>query len=499
MASEGLSRQNLALTRNLILLEKGRDELLLVNSLESRPLYIKKGRSYIKRFLDAVKELGSPEAVRAAFPSDTELLNLLMDHRIVVHATDEIKNPNPPDISFDKEARYEKTGMSLYLLLSQSCNLGCIYCLNGLKTYNKDKNLQMKEEVAYRSIERSLDSLISGGKLEIVFFGGEPLLNWPLAKKIITYVENNLAKASKDKVVQYHLTSNLTILPKDLIDWAKRYNVSFLCDIDGPEAIHNACRPFKNGQASHARIVRNIERLTAAGLKVAMRSTITSKNQDWLLEIAKHHKDLGATGSAFVPVNPVNSDEDILPENMMPSIRTMTGGLAKVFKSKVWDVGDLFPFNIYEPHLRGGGRSVTGCGAPYGNTPVVDVNGDVYPCIYLVGIKRFYLGNVLSDSYPDNSVLDWMMDFLHVDNIDECRDCAWRYLCGGGCPVGKLTVFENPRASRRTVNYCNGIRCAYTKKVIEVLLWDFAMEAKSTVEGAMVKRVTTAMPKTIHC
>lgn len=92
-----------------------------------------------------------------------------------------------------------------------------------------------------------------------------------------------------------------------------------------------------------------------------------------------------------------------------------------------------------------------------------------------------------------------MMDFLHVDNIDECRNCAWRYICGGGCPVGKLTVFENPRASRRTVNYCNGIRCAYTRKVIEVLLWDFAMEARSTVEGATIKRVAPAMPKAIHC
>jgi uncharacterized protein len=357
----------------------------------------------------------------------------------------------------------------------------------------------MTEEIAYKSVERCLDSVSPGGKLEIVFFGGEPLLNWPLAKKVITYCENNLAKRCKDKEIRYHITSNLTILPNDLIKWAKRYNITFLCDIDGPEDIHNECRPYKNGKGSHARIVKNIERLTNSGLKVALRSTITRRNQDCMLEIAKHHKELGGIGSAFVPVNPVNSDEDILPETLMPSISKMASGLAKVYKSKVWDTQDLFPFNVYATHLRDGGRSVTGCGAPYGNTPVVDVNGDVYPCIYLVGIKRFYLGNILNENYPDDNVFDWMMDFLHVDNMEECKECAWRYICGGGCPVGKLTVFENPMASRKTVKYCSGIRCDYTKKVIELLLWDLAREAGSSVEGAMLKKVPVAIDNTINC
>ncbi len=499
MRQKGQTEQRLGLARDLIVLEKGREELLLVNSIDFRPLYIKRGRDYIKKFLDAVTGLGAPESINRAFPADGELLNLLMDHRIVVRSAEEKESPGRPDLSFDKKARDEKLGMSLYLLVSQSCNLGCIYCLNGLKTYSKDKNLKMKEEVAYKSIERCLDSLSPGGKLEVVFFGGEPLLNWPLAKKIITYCSKNLADKCKDKEIRYHITSNLTIMPSDLIEWAKRYNISFLCDIDGPEEIHNACRPFKNGDGTHARIVSNIQRLTRAGLKVALRSTVTSRNQGSMLEVAKHHKELGGVGCAFVPVNLVNSDEEILSEEMMPSIKTMTSGLARVFKSKVWETKDLFPFNVYEPHLSSGGRSVTGCGAPYGNTPVVDVNGAVYPCIYLVGIKRFYLGNIMDENYPDTSVLDWMMDFLHVDNIEECKGCSWRYMCGGGCPVGKLTVFENPLASRKTVKYCNGIRCDYTKKAIEVLLWDLAMEAGSSVKGAMLRKAPGAMASIVHC
>ncbi|HEY6871858.1 MAG TPA: radical SAM protein [Geobacteraceae bacterium] len=489
----------LTLTGNLIILEKGKEELLLVNSIDPKPLYIKRGRAYVKGFLDAVTELGSAERIKKAYPEDAELLDMLMDHRIVITAADRHKGADKTDMSTDRKARDEKRAMSLYLLLTQSCNLGCIYCLNGAETYKKDGNLMMKEEVAFRSIDRSLDSLGPDGKLEVVFFGGEPLLNWPLAKKAILYGEDALKERHRDKAIHYHITSNLTTLPKDLIAWARKYGITFLCDVDGPEAVHDACRPYKNGGASHARIVKNIERLTRAGLKVALRSTITAGNQDCMLEIAQHHKEIGGTGSAFVPVNPVNSDEDILSEQLLPSTAKVIKGLAKVYKSKVWETKDLFPFNVYASHVHTGARTVMGCGAPYGNTPVVDVNGDVYPCIYLVGIQRFYMGNILNESYPDNGLLDRMMDALHVDNMPECKECAWRYICGGGCPVGKLTVFDNPAASRKAVNYCTSIRCDYTKKVIELLLWDMAKDAAASVEKGDPDNVSAAIDNTIHC
>lgn len=462
-------------------------------------MYIKRGREYVKRFLDAVEELGTIEKIKTAFPQDSDLLDMLMDHRIVITLDDRKKGIDKADMSDNKRVRDNKNAISLYLLLTQSCNLGCVYCLNGKNTYKTDTNLKMNEEVAFRSIDRCMDSLNPDGKLEVVFFGGEPLLNWPLAKKVISYCEENLKGRFEGKRVHFHLTSNLTVMPRDLIEVAKRHNMTFLCDIDGPEDVHDQCRPYKNGKSSYGRTVANIRRLTKAGLKVALRSTITASNQDRMQEIAEHHKGIGGTGCAFVPVNPVNSDEDILQERLMPSTATVVKGLAKVYKSKVWDTKDLFPFNVYASHVRNGSRTVMGCGAPYGNTPVVDVNGDVYPCIYLVGINRFYMGNILDDSYPDNNLLDSMMESLHVDNMGECKECEWRYLCGGGCPVGKLTVFDNPVASKKAVKYCQSIRCDYTKKVIELLLWDLAGEAASSMEKDLHNGIPVAIDNTINC
>ena len=45
---------------------------------------------------------------------------------------------------------------------------------------------------------------------------------------------------------------------------------------------------------------------------MSLRATVTSLNVDRMLEVTRHHRDLGGSSSAFVSVNPVNSDEDLV-------------------------------------------------------------------------------------------------------------------------------------------------------------------------------------------
>jgi uncharacterized protein len=130
---------------------------------------------------------------------------------------------------------------------------------------------------------------------------------------------------------------------------------------------------------------------------------------------------------------------------------------------------------------------------------VVDINGDVYPCIYIVGLERFYLGNIADESYPNNDVLDSMMDLLHVDNRDDCRSCTWRYLCSGGCPVGKLIVMDNPRASKTVRKYTKDINCYYTRSVLELLLWEMAEDAKGSVSTDDTTDHESLQDQTMNC
>jgi uncharacterized protein len=469
----------LKITEDLLKLERGREELLLANYHDFRPLYINKGRKYILNYLTAANDLGTYKKIIDAFPKEINLLNTLLDYGIIV--PNGLATNNSQKAYLTKIDLENKRGMSLYLLISQSCNMKCVYCLNGAQTYQIDKNLMMSKEIALKSIERCLDNISFQGYLEIIFFGGEPLLNWPLAKEIISYCEAVFKEKHPDKLFKYHFTSNLSFLPNDLIEWATKYNISFLCDIDGPAKIHNLCRPFKNGSPTYNTIINNIRRLLMAGIEVDLRATVTTLNQDYLLDIAEHYKSIGVKSCAFVPVSPVNSDEDILDEKLVPSPQRIIAGLTKVYRSNVWPVEALFPFNQYLSRLCPGTKMVVGCGAPYGNTAIVDAAGDVYPCIYLVGIKRFCLGNINDESYPKKDLIRWMYDYLHVDHMEECQSCSWRYICGGGCPLGRLTVINNPKATDKVKRYSKQITCKYTKTILELLIWDKAQESASTL------------------
>ncbi len=454
-------------TKYLNTLEKG-ENLLLVNGAEFRPLMINRGKKFILDFIKDIESIKETAKILERY-QDEPLLKMMIDHNILVDEN----NLEDYRIVDTKDYTKEKKGMSLYLLLSQGCNLGCLYCLNGEETYKKSKMLMMKEEVAYKAVEMCVKKLAPGGYLEVVFFGGEPLLNWPLVKKTILYCEDVLKKKFSDRNIKYHITTNLTIFPEDFIEWIKKYCITLLCDVDGPAKIHNITRPFRNGGGSHEQVVKNIARLNKEGIKVPLRGTITAYNVDYMEDIAKHHKELDGAGSALVYVNAVTSDEDILPAKMLPDPAKYSNGLKKAFECGAWPIEDLYPFNLRMETMKPGQRTVFNCGAPYGNTPVVDVNGDVYACIYLVGIKSYKIGNVYKNDFPVKRVVNKMMDILNVDNLEDCKDCNLRYFCAGGCPVGKLTVAGNPEAEEEVKKYTKEIVCQSNKIILESLLWHY--------------------------
>lgn len=487
----------LKITENLLTLERGKDEFILTDYVNLRPLYIKKGKEYIIQFLKAASELRTYQKIIEAFPHEKDLLDTLLYHGIIVPSW--FKHSKRQNYSFKGPDLHNKRSMTLYLLISQSCNMGCVYCLNGRRTYQTDKNLTMDKEIAFKSIERCLKDISSKGRLDIIFSGGEPLLNWPLAKETMIYCEDVLRNKFPDKEIVYQFTTNLSLFPPDFIEWTKRFKVAFLCDVDGPEETHNACRPFKDGRPSHATIIRNIKRLIDAGLKVDLRATITSLNQDKLSVIMEHHKAIGGNASILIPVSSVNSDEDIFPERLLPSPQRITEGMIDIYRSNAWKKEKLYPFSQYAARIRPGSTTVLGCGLSCGNSAIVDVNGEVYPCIYLVGIRRFYLGNIMREDYPNRAVLHQLYNYLHVDRREDCKSCSWRYICGGGCPLWRLMVLHNPRATTNTIDYCKGINCEYIKKIIELLLWDKAQETASSLMKNLTGNETENMTDIIHC
>ena len=488
----------LKVTANLIRLERD-GRLLLLNSLQPRPLLFRRGREFVEALLESAGHgLLCRDELASLWPEEAAVIDFMISHHILV-AADECELAPAAAKPSAGELMALSPGMSLYLLLSQDCNLGCIYCLNGKRTYRKSEHPMMPEEVAFRAAECCAARIRPGGYLEIAMFGGEPLLNWDLAKRTIDYAESVLKPKFPDIEFRYHVTSNLSFLPEDFIARVKAHGITVLCDIDGVGAVHDACRPYKGGAASHAVIAANVAALTSAGIPVNLRTTVTALNQGQMAETARHHLALGGNGSAFVPVNVVNSDEDLLPDELIPDVDPLLDSLIEIQETGDWSLERLFPFSTFRSKIQPGNYCVLGCGAPFGNTPVVDVNGDVYPCIYLVGIKRYNQGNVISGSYPDPAVALALVEELHVDQRPDCKACSWRYLCGGGCPVQMLAMAGRRDLSPKAQDYCERINCEYTKKVLEVLLWEYADQAARLADSGNTAPAQANKTETKYC
>jgi uncharacterized protein len=455
--------------RDVILLERGSDELLLVDSFHLRPLYVRRGRARILQVLAEAQRDPSLEALRARFPGDAPLIELLERHGLVgrggARPAVEASGPTPSG---------RKGRITLYLLITEACNLRCTYCLDGTETYDRRSPAGLSTETAVRAVETCLAELAVGGRLEVAFFGGEPLLRWPRVKEIIRACED-LRAANPDKKVVYHLTSNLTAPPEDLVEWVGRHGIRVLCGIDGPPDVHDRCRSYAGGGPSHARSAAAIRRLVDAGAEVTLRATVSSLNVHRLEEVAAHHDALGGATSLFVPLRPVNSDGRVVDERMLPDPPTLIASASSLGR-RPSAKARLFPFNDFSATVRPGVRHPVACGAPHGTTYVVRTNGDVYPCIYLVGQPRYRLGNVAGAL--DEEPLARMMAELHVDRREECAACAWRYACGGGCLVMVQARALGPTRPA-IAEYARAITCDFSRALLSASLWEAADAANS--------------------
>lgn len=153
----------------------------------------------------------------------------------------------------------------LILNITESCNLRCEYCkYSGKYPFSRShSDTFMNEDVALKSINfflhRARSNHLSEEKSYIGFYGGEPLINFKLIKKSVDYVNNNFANL-KDKI-KFSMTTNMTLLTNEIIDFFIQNDVSLLVSLDGPKSIHDRYRKYKSGEGTFEAIMNNLGKI----------------------------------------------------------------------------------------------------------------------------------------------------------------------------------------------------------------------------------------------
>ncbi len=130
----------------------------------------------------------------------------------------------------------------LYLILTNSCNLNCSYCFLENNPQYKEHRVLMSERIAMLAVEKFCAYINENSIVSplIILYGGEPLINFEVIKKIIRYVNSNIEKP------YFSLITNGTLLNDEICTFLKANNVNVGISIDGTKVLHDKNRPFRS-------------------------------------------------------------------------------------------------------------------------------------------------------------------------------------------------------------------------------------------------------------
>ena len=169
-----------------------------------------------------------------------------------------IKKSEHPSTKFLPYYLSHKINM-LTLQLTQSCNFRCSYCVYS-DLHNEANREHSAKRMSFETAKKAVDFLLEHSRdserVSIGFYGGEPLLEFKLIKKIIEYSD----KAFDGKEYSYTITTNGSLLTEQIVAYLAEHRVNTMISLDGPKEIHNISRRFTaNGKGSFDTVIENIK------------------------------------------------------------------------------------------------------------------------------------------------------------------------------------------------------------------------------------------------
>ena len=343
-------------------------------------------------------------------------------------------NINMEDVAYEQ----------LYLVVSESCNFRCKYC--------RQKKTTTIENMSIEEIQNAIDIFYKIAKTprSIVFFGGEPLMNFEGIKYAIQYVR------SFDRNISFSMVINGSLCTLKIADYFAKNKIEVIVSLDGPEPYHNSARCYENGAGTYENALRGYHFLKDAGCVTGITTVIGPHNEG-------HFKELVAWAIDLKP----NSLGFCLPHGNENNYAMQLSSFSSVHEKMISAYGDLHNHGVYLVQVEQKINAfIAGIAIPY----------ECKACgkrIVACKEKRFGICEgaiTLHDKYYKN------MDQLLIDikeykktspfYISDCQSCIALRICGGSCAYDKLTRYG--RADIKDEYRC-GLNCMIAEKALELV------------------------------
>ena len=307
-------------------------------------------------------------------------------------------------------ARKKRTITQYTILSTMDCNARCFYC------YEKGRpRTPMSAETADKTVDY-IKAHCNEEKVNIMWFGGEPLYNLPVIDRICEGLNREGVEYACRMVSNGYLFDDETV-EKAVSLWKLKH---VQITLDGTEAVYNRSKAFIYRQGSAYQVVlANIGRLLKAGIQVAIRLNLDLYNAENLMQLADELAErFSGMGDLRVYTHLLFDDEHTEAKPRSDAQWTARYTALQNLNDKLRALG------LASPRRLPGENRVNYCMADSGSAVVVFPGGDLGLCEHLS--EDGYVGHVDSQAWDKKIVAGWREP---AEELPECRDCFYYPSC----------------------------------------------------------------------
>lgn len=357
---------------------------------------------------------------------------------------------------------------SLTLTVTTACNLSCDYCFEEHETkLIKPDQITKIIDIAYNNFRKNYPDAQA---LPVAIFGGEPFLAFKSLKALMQHARD------KQYDLDVGITTNMTVLTDDILDFIDEYNIALLVSIDGTKEVHD-----RNRDNSYDDVARNIKKVLDRNLKynVEARMTVTPKDAKHLFDGIKNIIDLGVDNIAPVPV----TDQEWSPQEL----KDLEDNIDRIYKYYIEEYNDIeskrnlslkiIDDSLYSLIAESYDHNHVPCSFGGNHWVSIGPMGEIMPC-HQVHTRweqkmEMFLGNILADTvFPDK--FKGSIQAHQWDKSDDpeytCSTCDSYNICRGGCPSENYALFgdinKTPNSWCDFVRICHKVTQKYQKEIL---------------------------------
>ncbi len=360
------------------------------------------------------------------------------------------------DVSISRQTKPHCQSIPLKTLivhLTDACNLSCRYCYHSQWDVKQGQKKMMGSDVAHKAVDFLFDHAGELDEVVVVFFGGEPLLNFKVIPAVVDYA---CQKASEEgKKVNFAITTNGTLLTEEIIDFFQQKNIGVTVSIDGLESVHDRYRRFADGSPSYGIMLPKIKRLLDRSDKRPAVARVTLvEDPGKVPQILDHLLGLGFAEVGFAPVTTGHPDYQLSNHDMdllLGEFQNLSQKFLYAAKERrFYGFSNIIDMLV---SLHQGEVMNYPCGAGLGLFSI-DPHGQLYLCQRFTGQDEFCMGDIFNGF--NQKKLETFRDQAEISNKADCQQCWARTICTGGC-YHEACVREGNHL-KPNLHYCEWIK-----------------------------------------